>query len=402
MKQKILVIPDGNWLAHTTRPLEIAKELRALGYDLQFAGQGSYMQMVRDEGFETRDLETLCPERNLKCSRSGRVNWYDYELIDRLVKEELDLLCTLKPELVLCDFRHTLSTSCELAGIPLASILNASWTNYYSVNHEAPEHLIFTRVLGKRIVSKLMPLVKGMIISVDSAPFKKYRKENGLAPNKNIWDVWKGDLNLMTDIPEYAPTTGLPDNFHYIGPIVWNPDIPVPEWIYSLNPSKKTIYITMGSTGYERFFTEMAEMFAGTEYQCLMTTAGMVELKNIPENFYVTEYAPGDELMKRSDLVICHGGNGTIYQALSEGVPIIGIPTMHDQEFNLQRVEALGAGVQVSELSFKQEDLMSAVNRIIGDSVYKQKAGKLKEILKNYDAPKRGAGLIDTFLNPAN
>ena len=247
-----------------------------------------------------------------------------------------------------------------------------------------------------------MPLVKGMIISVDSAPFKKYRKENGLAANKNIWDVWKGDLNLMTDIPEYAPTTGLPDNFHYIGPIIWNPDIPVPEWIDSLNPSKKTIYITMGSTGYERFFIEMADMFAGTDYQCIMTTAGMVELKNIPENFYVTEYAPGDELMRRSDLVICHGGNGTIYQALSEGVPIIGIPTMHDQEFNLQRVEALGAGVQVSELAFKQEDLMSAVNRIIGDSGYKQRAGELKEILKDYDAPRKGAELIDSFLNPAN
>jgi len=94
----------------------------------------------------------------------------------------------------------------------------------------------------------------------------------------------------------------------------------------------------MGSTGYARFFEQAIEIFGNSEYQCIMTTAGMVSLSCIPENFYVTDYAPGSKIMEKSDVVVCQGGNGTIYQAMSKGVPIIGIPTMHDQEFNLAQL----------------------------------------------------------------
>ena len=50
MKGKILVMPDGNWLSHTSRPFEIAKELRELGYDVVFASDGQYMRLPREGG----------------------------------------------------------------------------------------------------------------------------------------------------------------------------------------------------------------------------------------------------------------------------------------------------------------------------------------------------------------
>jgi len=398
MSKKILCMPDGNWLSHTSRPLEITKVLRNMGYEIIFAGEGEYLKLPKEEGFPVVSVKTIDPDRVLRCSRSGRANWYNYELIKECVEEELMLFDREKPDLVMTDFRLPLSTSTELANIPLAVTLNAAWTNYYSVRVKPPEHFKISRVLGKGLSTVLLPLVKSFILSFDAGPFNKFRKENGLPLRKNIWDIWRGDLNLIVDIPEYGPTKDLPDNFYYIGPIIWEPDIEVPEWLNELEPEKPTIYFTMGSTGYARFFKQAIEIFGDSEYQCIMTTAGMTVQANIPDNFYVVDYAPGSKIMEKSDLVVCQGGNGTIYQAMSKGVPIIGIPTMHDQEWNLDRVESLGIGIHLSELKFKPEHLVEAVSTVLSDKTYRKNAHVFEEILKRYNGPFNGAKYIDSFL----
>lgn len=398
MNKRILVMPDGNWLSHTSRPFEIAKLLRKMGHELIFASDGEYMKLPRDAGFPVLPIVTINPNRVLACSRNGRVNWYDHTLIQKCVSAELRLFDQVQPDIVLTDFRLPLSTSCEIAGIPLAVTLNAAWTNYYTVRVNPPEHLAITRILGKRVTNLVIPWIKDFIITFDARPFNKFRRQHGLSPHKNIWDVWRGDLNLMVDIPEYGPTKNLPANFHYIGPIVWEPETAVPPWLNQLDPNRPTLYFSMGSTGYARFFDQAIEIFGNTKYQCLMTTAGLVKLTNVPDNFYVTDYAPGSRLMKQSDLVVCHGGNGTIYQAMQHGVPIIGIPTMHDQAFNLDRVEDLGIGIHLSELQFKPEHLVKAVEKILGEDHYQDNALHYQNILATYSGPHKGAELIHDFI----
>lgn len=76
--------------------------------------------------------------------------------------------------------------------------------------------------------------------------------------------------------------------------------------------------------------------------------------------------------MEKSDVVICRGGNGTIYQAMSKGVLIIGIPTMHDQEWNFDRVQDLGFGIHLSELKFKSDHLIRAVEAIFTNEAYRE------------------------------
>lgn len=391
-------MPDGNWLSHTSRPLEVAKSLRQLGYNIIFAGEGNFMELPRKNGFQIIPIVTNDPEFGLVVSRSGRVNYYNYEFMNKCVKEETKLFEKVKPELVLTDWRISASTSCELTGIPLATIMNAAWTNYDTVNYKAPEHLKITQILGKQITTRFMPLIKNFILSYDIRPTNKFRRHNGLKPLKNLWDVIKGDLNLLVDIPEYGPTKDLPSNFQYVGPIFWEPEVQPPVWLEKLDTEKPTIYFTMGSTGNPSFFEQAIEIFGNTEYQCIVTTAGMIELNNVPENFFVVDYAPGSKIMEKSDIVVCHGGNGTIYQAMSNGVSIIGIPTMHDQEFNLDRVVDLGIGIHLSELKFKPVHLVTAVKKILSEKSYKENALIYKKILAKYNGPSKGAQLIDSYL----
>ena len=391
-------MPDGNWLSHTSRPLEVAKSLRQMGHDIVFAGEGNFMELPRKNGFPTLHIVTNDPEHGLTISRSGRVNYYSYEFTEKCVKEEMKLLEKVKPDLVLADWRLSIGTSCELAGIPLAVIMNSAWTNYYTVKVNAPEHLDITQLLGKKIATWLMPWIKDFILSYDIRPINKFRRFKGLKPLNNFWDVIKGDLNLLVDIPEYGPTENLPSNFHYVGPIFWEPEGQAPDWLIKLDINRPTIYFTMGSTGNPSFFERAIETFGNSKYQCIVTTAGMIELTNVPDNFFVVDYAPGSKIMEKSDIVVCHGGNGTIYQAMSKGVPIIGIPTMHDQEFNLDRVVDLGIGIHLSELKFKRAYLATAVEKIESEKSFKENALHYKNILAGYDGPRKGAELISSFL----
>jgi UDP:flavonoid glycosyltransferase YjiC (YdhE family) len=96
---------------------------------------------------------------------------------------------------------------------------------------------------------------------------------------------------------------------------------------------------------------------------------------------------------------VCQGGNGTIYQAMSRGLPIIGLPTMLDQVTNLNRVVDLGIGVYLNTHKFKQYQLVKAVEKVLSDKRYKENSHKYRKILERYNAPKKGAELIDFYLN---
>lgn len=394
----ILVMPDGNWLSHVSRPLAIAKILRKMGFRVLFAGSGEYMKLPRSDGFDVVDLFSISADRTLEVCRRGSANYYHYHLACKCVEEEIRLFNELRPDMVLNDFRLTLSTSCEIMHIPMVVTLNAACTNYYAVRTRCPEHFPVTRFVGQHIGDFFAPPVKQFLWWFDALPLNRVRKKYRLSPRKNIMDIWRGDLNLIVDIPEYGPTHELPDNFHYIGPITWEPDIEMPQSFYTIDRSQPCIYFTMGSTGFARFFHQAIDLFAHTDYQCIMTTAGMVHIDSAPRNFRVYDYAPGSKIMQIADAVVCHGGNGTIYQALSAGVPIIGIPTMHDQEFNLDRVVALGAGIHLSERRFVPRDLLNAVKDVLHKPLYKEAARKCATILGPYNAPQKGAELIREFL----
>jgi UDP-N-acetylglucosamine:LPS N-acetylglucosamine transferase len=53
--------------------------------------------------------------------------------------------------------------------------------------------------------------------------------------------------------------------------------------------------------------------------------------------------------MDRVDILICHGGNGTVYQALSHGVPLLFFPGNFEQEWNIQRIIEMGLGARLED-----------------------------------------------------
>ena len=74
MRPIALMFPDGNFLAHVSRLLEIAKVLRSKhDWDVRFAGSGRYIELARQAGFPCRDCFTVEKEDTLMLAR--RAAW---------------------------------------------------------------------------------------------------------------------------------------------------------------------------------------------------------------------------------------------------------------------------------------------------------------------------------------
>ena len=90
--KRALILPDGNFLAHTTRPFEIARALDKKGYDIAFAGQGPHMQIIEDEGYTYHTLKTIDPNHVMECCLSGRLNFYNVNTIEEIVEDEIRII----------------------------------------------------------------------------------------------------------------------------------------------------------------------------------------------------------------------------------------------------------------------------------------------------------------------
>jgi MGT family glycosyltransferase len=74
-------------------------------------------------------------------------------------------------------------------------------------------------------------------------------------------------------------------------------------------------------------------------------------LERVPDNVFVVESVPHGAVFEHVDLVISHGGHGTVVRALAAGVPVMVVPISRDQPDNAVRVVHHGAGVKVSKRS---------------------------------------------------
>ncbi|MEJ7697397.1 MAG: nucleotide disphospho-sugar-binding domain-containing protein [Candidatus Limnocylindrales bacterium] len=78
-------------------------------------------------------------------------------------------------------------------------------------------------------------------------------------------------------------------------------------------------------------------------------------------------FLPQPAILPQVDLVITHGGNNTVTEALHHGKPMIVLPLFWDQVDNAQRVDETGLGRRLSTYGFRDEELTDAIDELLAD-----------------------------------
>ena len=401
---RILCLPYTHTLSHISRPLAIAAELRERGHEIIFAGDSPKDHFIRGEGFEVLPTYQVEPDILFNRIRQGKLQFVSDEELYRLIAADRDLYRQVQPDLVLSDGRFSAPLSAGLDGIPHAAVVNVSSTEYRALPYIPffewlPEKLLKRDCALWKSLDRFNLALEMLVFDNAATVFKKLSRAFALSRTVTATNCLAGnDLTLLADISEYFPTRDLPADYHYIGPLTWQSPLPPPAWWPPKNNGKRLVYFTMGTTWMGGSFTTLYERLRQEGLTAIIATGGQAQgLETIEGEVYVEEFVDGDLVMAACDLVVCHGGNGTIYQALQHGKPIVGIPTIPDQQFNMRRVKALGVGESLCSKEFAEhpEKLFALARRVAEDSSYRDNARRLQAQLAPLRPAQKAADLIE-------
>jgi hypothetical protein len=173
---------------------------------------------------------------------------------------------------------------------------------------------------------------------------------------------------------------------------------------------KPIIYVSMGNTFiYENGYLfdiiiETLKEFSA--YYAIIISIGNEKLylqynnKYKLNNILLMPYVPQIEILKHTHLFLTHAGMNSISEAVHYGTPIVCIPLSGDQPFIAAHVtNELNMGIRlISNKNLTHEKLKNAINEVLTNTIYRQRARELSEISKRFVGHLNASELVVEFM----
>ncbi len=404
------------FLAHVGRAVMVAEELRNLGARVVFLvdrgtdaaehgalTQRKYASFIHEAGFEMVHAATI--DERIVMEHAQRIaSWGFYTSVEivRETEEQVEALKTIaqkerkSPDMIVTDFSPIMTISGERLGIPVASMLNFTWTNNSSRKLTPPETHRITNLLHTVHMGwvadffsqtiRATNLFYAAYLALWSIPYNLVRHKYGLSLVRNFYAQMEGNLVLM---PDFASFHGMKiDSSHLpVGPIVWEPKEDLlqrlggdhfkgqVEKFINADNGKPLIYLTMGSSGKFELFKMVIRALRDKPYRILITTGMQFSDSLLDEicsdvidaraNILIIPLYPGGRICANADVEINHGGSGSIYQALTHGVAQLVIPTHADQQWNGDMLYEEGIGQMLLTRNLTEAQIVKAVEALL-------------------------------------
>lgn len=397
-RKKILFVAEAVTLAHVGRPLALAQTLDRQRYDVHVACAPGYELFFKGSHVSSWTISSISSARFLAALAAGKPV-YDAATLKQYVLDDLRLLQAVRPDVVIGDFRLSLSVSARRAGVPYVGLINAYWSPHVAQRYTVPA-IGLARVLPIPLADSLFRLVQPLAFALHSMPLNRVRRAYGLPSlGRDLRRVYTdADHVLYADIPEMFPAHELPATHSYLGPVVWSPPTGLPPWWDALPGARQIVYVTLGSSGQGALLPKVLQALAPLPVTVIAATAGHIDPGPLPANARTAVYLPGMMAAQRAALVICNGGSPTSQQALTAGVPVLGIAGNLDQYLNMHGVLAAGAGALLRSDRLNEGALRDAALRLLEQPGPREAAGRVAQQFLRYDAGARLAGLLAQLL----
>lgn len=249
-------------------------------------------------------------------------------------------------------------------------------------------------------------LIEGAAVPVNRAIINRYRARWRLPAVHKIEELFS-KLAQISQIPaEFDfPNRKLPSCFHYTGPFT-DPEARTPvdfPW-ERISSDQPLIYASMGTlqNGVKSVFRTIAEACAGLGAQLVVSLGGGVapeDLRPLAGRPIVVQYAPQLELVRRSSLIITHGGLNTVLEALTLGVPLVAIPVSNDQPGIGARILWTGTGEAIPVQRLTKQKLRRAVCAVLREPGYRRAARWLQARIADTNGLERASNIVTQALS---
>ena len=366
--KRALFFAEAVTLAHVVRSYQLARSLLGEGYEVHFAVAPRFRFVYDEPEIRMHWISSKSGETFLDNVETGRRLYRAHELIG-YAREELEVIEAVQPDWVLGDFRHSLSISAKLAGVPYLNLINTYWSPRYAGKRlPVPELRQFP--LSRFAMSEiLMPVLTPIIFKAQGQPLNEARRHFNLEPFDHCLHGWAGgDQTIFCDVPEcfdgYEPAA----NEHFIGHVTWEPSLGADQterWLEAMT-REPHIYVALGSSGGRGLRDRVVERVLGAGYPvCVSGVPDRERPSHWPDRVLSAEFVSGSAVAAAAGLVITNGGSPTTYQALDTGTPVIGIPANMDQVLCIHHVDKLNAGRVIRPWEVQKPRFLRTVEEVM-------------------------------------
>ncbi|XP_046972608.1 UDP-glucosyltransferase 2-like [Vanessa cardui] len=180
-------------------------------------------------------------------------------------------------------------------------------------------------------------------------------------------------------------------NVVYLGGLHQNPAKELPQDLKSYLDSSKNgvIYMSFGTNVKPSLLPKekiqiFTKVFSELPYDVLWKW-DKDEIPGRSKNVRISKWLPQSDLLKhpKVKLFITQGGLQSTDEALTAGVPLIGVPMLGDQWYNVEQYVIHNIGIKLNIETLTEDELKKAIETIVTNNSFRENVVKLRDTMRD-------------------
>lgn len=426
MAKTVAFFPESAY-GPTNNCVGIADVLKRRGWRVVFIAERSFKGTLEAKGFEERLVDLAEPPGHSEGEEDAGQFWKDFiretapvfrkstieqlgefivptfeALVDgaRYVDEQLAAIIEeVDPDVIVED---------NVVSFPAIPAAEAPWVRIVSCNPAEVKDPGVAPVFsgypdGDRSRWDEFRVEYARVIEPVHDAFDEFCRERGappLPPGELIHESTDLNLWLYPEEIDYdrVDPLGATDRWHNLPSCVRSTDEPweLPESLASQTDGGPLVYLSLGSlgSGDVELMRGLIATLGDSRFRVIVSMGPQHQELTLADNMAGAEFLPQTSILPQVDLVITHGGNNTVTEALHFGVPMVVLPIFWDQHDNAQRVHETGYGRRLPTYEHSPDELRSAIDEVLGDEAMRKRLEKVSARLQASNGTERAAELI--------
>ena len=370
---RVLFLPLSNVLGHLARTFALAEKLHEYKAEVHIAVCDHYQDLV---GVLPEDI-AIHPsvEMPLESSRSfGKIVSFEEgaegdlmnlsnandlnseemqiraDFLRKMVEQDEVLIEKIRPDIIITDYRFT--------------VLNVKLDEHIRVFHIS-NFLGFPSFYDRVRRQLFSPLSEGVVLVPSIASLEEQNKQFSLQNG----------------------------NAHWCGPFRWK------GWnrLHSFDSEqpKADVFLSLGSTGNAKQLIPWMIRSIDTEYSLLITQDDE-HIHESRKGIHTERFGNLEHCLKRSRIVCCHGGHGTVLESILQETPMIIFPNNLEQLEIGRRIQQLGLGVLMNQPhnEITSDQLNQTIKEVLKNNQMKENLAHFAQLLHSTNGVEKAAEII--------
>jgi len=377
---------------HAFPMIALGRALRAAGHDVTLQTARQWEEVVRGEGL------TFAPAPEYPVFPTAEAPLKPYQAVLRATEETQPLIAECDPEIVVHDILTLApALAAERAGVKVATLVphvdprTAPGAPPYSVGALPPRTAI-----GRKLWGSLQPATNRGLES-GREELNETRRRLDLPALDHLHTGLSRQLTMVASFPRLEYPRPAEPATEIIGPLIWEP----PTKHVALPPGDGPLVLVAPSTAQDprhkllRASIRGLGNLEGVRVLATWNRRPLTEPIELPANVSLVEWVSYEQTMRHCDVVINHGGHGTLARVLASGAVPVVVPAGGDQAENAARVAWAGAGVRLAPRLASPRAVRAATEKALFEPSLRSTARQFEDWYANHNSGLRATELLE-------